>query len=115
MKHTATKAEKVEKAERAEQVREEKAEKAEKAEQELDRLYAEEAKEVKSDEELPQMASLPASHTSVTLSSIRALISSRDDNSRARIYSKASQIREIALSDEEGRLALYLVHAEGSV
>jgi hypothetical protein len=51
----------------------------------------------------------------MTLSSVRDLISSRDDNSRARIASKASQIREIALSDEEGRLALYLVHAEGSV
>jgi hypothetical protein len=51
----------------------------------------------------------------MTLSSVRDLISSRDENSRARIASKASQIREIALSDEEGRLALYLVHAEGSV
>lgn len=46
---------------------------------------------------------------------LRDLISSRDDNSRARIHSKAGEIRAIALSDEEGRLALYLVHAEGSV
>lgn len=51
----------------------------------------------------------------MTLESVRDLIASRDDNSRARIHAKAAEIRAIALSDEEGRLALYLVHAEGSV
>lgn len=51
----------------------------------------------------------------MTLSAVRDLIASRDDNSRARIAAKAAEIRAVALSDEEGRLALYLVHAEGSV
>lgn len=66
------------------------------------------AKKEKEDSEIPGVDLM-------TLSSVRDLIASRDDNSRARIHAKANEIRAIALSDEEGRLALYLVHAEGSV
>lgn len=54
-------------------------------------------------------------HDPATLEAIRDVIASRDENSQARITAHATTIRDIALSDEEGRLALYLVHAEGSV
>lgn len=101
MKHTEKKAEKVER-ERAEKEMVEMEEKEKR----------EERAEVKAREEKEEKAPLV---DLMTLSSIRDLIASRDDNSRARIHAKAHEIRSIALSDEEGRLALYLVHAEGSV
>lgn len=100
MKHTEKKAERVER-EREEKEMAESAEREEK----------EETKEKAKKDKLAVTLSVDL----MTLSSIRDLIASRDDNSRARIHAKASEIRSIALSDEEGRLALYLVHAEGSV
>lgn len=57
----------------------------------------------------------PHPYSSLDLEEMREVVVDRDVHSQARIAHKASQIRDIALSDEEGRIALYLVVAEGSV
>lgn len=65
--------------------------------------------------ETEEVETPPHPYSSLDLEGMRDVISSRDDASRARISHKASQIRDIALSDEESRIALYLVLHEGGV
>lgn len=49
------------------------------------------------------------------LDTTKSAISALDSSAQARVHHHASTIRDIALLNEEGRLALYLVFHEGSV